>query len=97
MTTGPEHYREAERLAQQAGTWMNADTGWKAHLSAEERLAHRMADLTEALVHAQLANAAATALNDADPNGEGMPGEDYREWKAVASVKPPTSPGKPRA
>ncbi|WP_030247952.1 hypothetical protein [Streptomyces sp. NRRL S-455] len=87
MATGPENYRAAERLVDQSRTWENADTGWKAHLSGEERLARRMADLTEALVLAQLADAAATALNDNDPNGEGMPGEDYREWKAAASVK----------
>ena len=58
--TGPEHYREAERLITQANTWANADMGWKAHLSSEERIAYRMADLTEAQVHATLALAAAT-------------------------------------
>jgi hypothetical protein len=59
--TGPEHYREAERLTAQAASWMNADTGWKAHLSSAERIAHRMADLAEAQVHADLASTAATA------------------------------------
>jgi hypothetical protein len=91
MATGPEHYREAEQLTQQAGTWMDADTGWKAHLSTDERLARRMADLTEALVHAQLANAAATALNR--PDGDGMVRDDYREWMRTSSAKPPTGPG----
>lgn len=43
MATGPEHYRTAERPIDQAGTWMNADTGWKAHLSQEERIALRSA------------------------------------------------------
>lgn len=89
--TGPEHYREAERLQHQAETWANADTGWKAHMSGEERIARRMADLTAAQVHATLAQAAATALNC--PDGEGMGIEDYREWMSAASVKPPKAPG----
>ncbi|MGW1498953.1 hypothetical protein ACWCQW_10335 [Streptomyces mirabilis] len=55
MATGPEHYIEAERLEQQADTWMDADTGWKARLSTAERLAYRMADLAAAQVHATLA------------------------------------------
>lgn len=89
MATGPEHYREAERLTQQAGEWMDADTGWKAHMSGEERIARRAADLAEAQVHATLALAAATALNR--PDGEGMVRDDYREWMRAASVQPPTS------
>jgi uncharacterized protein YyaL (SSP411 family) len=56
----PEHYREAERLAEQAAQWMDADTGWKAGLSTEERLARRSSDLAEAQVHATLALAVAT-------------------------------------
>lgn len=55
--TGPEHYREAERLAKQADTWENADTGWKGQLSVEERIARRMTDLAAAQVHATLAGA----------------------------------------
>lgn len=85
--TGPEHYREAERLQHQADTWENADTGWKADMSGEERIARRMADLADAQVHATLALAAATALNR--PDGEGMVRDDYREWMHAASVKPP--------
>ncbi|MBC9729892.1 hypothetical protein [Streptomyces sp. TRM68367] len=84
--TGPDHYREAERLTRQAGTWMDADTGWKAHLPTSERLAHRMADLAEAQVHATLANAAATALNDNATDEGGMPLEDYDAWREVAGV-----------
>jgi hypothetical protein len=53
--TGPQHYREAERLAEQAAGWMDADTSWKGQLSTEERLARRSADLAEAQVHATLA------------------------------------------
>jgi hypothetical protein len=83
--TGPEHYREAERLTEQASTWANADTGWKAHLSSEERIAYRMADLAEAQVHATLALAAATALNDHSADEGGMPLADYDEWVKTAS------------
>lgn len=58
--TGPEHYREAERLAAQAGTWMR-----KAHLPGGERIALRRADLAAAQVHATLALVAATAARTA--------------------------------
>lgn len=53
--TGPEHYREAERLAASAEEWMDADSGWKSQLSAAERTARRSADLLAAQVHATLA------------------------------------------
>jgi hypothetical protein len=59
--TGPQHYREAERLIGEAGGWMNADVGWRGTLSAGERLAYRAGDLAEAQVHATLAVAAAAA------------------------------------
>ncbi|MEU8907001.1 hypothetical protein [Streptomyces mirabilis] len=87
MATGPEHYREAERLEHQADTWMNADIGWKAGLSATERLAYRMADLAAAQVHATLANAAAVALNDHAHDEGGMPLEDYDAWQNAAGVR----------
>lgn len=86
MATGPEHYTEAERLGQQADTWMDADTGWKAGLSTAERLAYRMADLAAAQLHAMLANAAAAALNDHAHDEGGMPLEDYDAWLRVAGV-----------
>lgn len=57
--TGAEHYREAERLIRAADEWMDADFGWKAHLSSDERIARRTADLAAAQVHATLALAAA--------------------------------------
>jgi hypothetical protein len=60
--TGPEHYREAERLIEQADTWMDADHGWRGELSTEERLSRRAADLAAAQVHATLALAASNAL-----------------------------------
>jgi hypothetical protein len=84
MATGPEHYREAERLLEQSKTWANADTGWKARLSTEERIARRMADLAEAQVHADLAKAAATAMGTASENG--MPRSDFEAWDKVAGV-----------
>jgi hypothetical protein len=86
--TGPEHYLEAERFQRQAETWENADTGWKADMSGEERIARRTADLTAALVHATLAGAAATALGSLS---NGMPGEDFAAWNEAAGV--PTFPG----
>ncbi|MEV4438206.1 hypothetical protein AB0K09_04175 [Streptomyces sp. NPDC049577] len=81
--TGPEHYREAERLLAAASAWMDADLGWKAHLSAEERLAFRSADLATAQVHSTLAVAAATALVDETPRGDSF--REYRAWLGAAS------------
>jgi hypothetical protein len=65
--SGPEHYREAERLADEAETWANADTGWKGQLTSAERVERRDSDLAAAQVHATLALAAATA----DPYARG--------------------------
>lgn len=86
--TGPEHFREAERLTDQANSWANADMGWKAHLSSEERIAHRMADLADAQVHATLALAAATALNDygTEADGGGMPLDDLNQWRETVGI-----------
>ncbi len=95
--TGPEHYREAERLIAQAESWANADTGWKAHLSTEERIAHRMADLTEAQVHASLAGAAATAMQAAvDGSEPGRGSAEFHEWYQAAGVKPQQKDGDAR-
>lgn len=85
---GPQHYREAERLTVQANTWANADMGWRAHLSSEERIAYRMADLADAQVHATLALAAATAMG-APVDGEadsGLPPQDATAWNDAAGV-----------
>ncbi|WP_330349237.1 hypothetical protein [Streptomyces sp. NBC_00582] len=82
--TGPEHYREAERLTEQSKTWANADMGRKAHLSSEERIAYRMADLAEAQVHATLAQAAATAMSGTESGG--MARVDFNAWDGVAGV-----------
>jgi hypothetical protein len=80
--TGPEHYREAERLIAQADGWLDADYGWKATLSREERIGYRAADLAAAQVHATLAHAAATVFALYGQPG----GVSQDEWrKAVAS------------
>lgn len=81
--TGPEHYREAERLQTEADKWANADRGWMAQMPTEERISRRMADLADAQVHATLAVAAATALSSVE--GAGMSVADYDAWAAVAS------------
>ncbi|MEV8477846.1 hypothetical protein [Streptomyces sp. NPDC051173] len=80
--TGPDHYRKAELLIASAEQWMDADTGWKAHLSTEERIAHRMAELATAQVHATLALACATALVDETPRSDSV--NEYRAWHRVA-------------
>lgn len=60
--TGPATYHKGRRLIDDAAHWMNADIGWKAELSSEERIARRMADLAEAQVHATNANTAALVM-----------------------------------
>ena len=84
--TGLEHYREAERLLEEADAWMDVDYGWKANLSADERIARRTADLVAAQVHATLAHTAATALTILSDYG--VP----ESWIAIvsSSVRNPT-------
>jgi hypothetical protein len=66
MPTGPDHYREAEKLAALAATARRPKwaTGY----------------MQLAQVHATLALAAATALNQAEP---GMTQEDWESWLAA--------------
>lgn len=47
-----DHFREAERLIDRAETWEDADHGWKAGMSAEERIERRKADYLGAIAHA---------------------------------------------
>jgi hypothetical protein len=80
--TGPEHYRAAERLADQANHYTYGDGGdpvTGAALAAE------------AQVHATLALAAATALGLADE----LPYRDERAWLEVCgeSYKPSEQTG----
>lgn len=71
--TGPEHYREAEKLVRRAEDY-DTEGAARAYAAAQ--------------VHATLALAAATALNDnVNEQGEGgLPLHDMHAWRAVASV-----------
>ncbi|MFZ4264471.1 hypothetical protein [Streptomyces arboris] len=73
--TGPEHYREAERLIETAADILRPHD--EGPCEADRVLA-------AAQVHATLALAAATALNDAE---DGMPQSAYQEWRATAGTK----------
>ena len=79
--TGPEHYREAEYMLQMATNQLasQGDDG----IDDANRL------IARGQVHATLALAAATALNDTDPQHGGMPVRDWDAWRAVASLNPP--------
>ena len=68
--TGPEHYREAEKI-------LDA-------INLGERTEKIAASAHLAQVHATLALAAATALNDAQG---GLPGGDWNAWNAAAGVE----------
>lgn len=70
---GPDHYQRAEELLN----------------DSEDQIGNYedTPNLTAALAHAVLALAAATALNDTDPNGSGMPLDDHDVWQYVAGVE----------
>lgn len=73
---GPEHYLEAEALLASADqNFLRGDDPSSA--------------LAAAQVHATLALAAATALNDNSADEGGMPLEDYRAWAEAAGVWKP--------
>lgn len=75
--TGPEHYEEAERLVAEFREYHEHHRGGVYTITPLQ--------LTEALVHATLADAAATALR-LNYNPEfGNP--DAREWVRVASTR----------
>lgn len=77
--TGPEHYREAERLAARAHHFTygdGADPVTGAALAAE------------AQVHATLALTAATAMQSAvDGSEPGMAPQEYLAWYEAAGVQ----------
>lgn len=78
--TGPEHYREAERLADLAHHYTYGDGG---EVVAGGALA------AEAQVHATLALAAATAMQAAvDGSEPGMGATEFQEWYEAAGVRP---------
>ena len=78
--TGPEHYRAAEEMLEKSGS---PD-------SSGEQGRHLLA---AAQVHATLALAAATALNDSE---SGQPFDDHQAWRTVAAThlarRPPSPP-----
>ena len=55
--TGPEHYRQAEKLADEALEWLGGDQG--DGLTRDEQLAMVHLDLTMGQLHAMLAAVAA--------------------------------------
>lgn len=84
--TGPEHYREAERLADRAHHFTYGDGGDPVTGAA---LA------TEAQVHATLALAAATAMQaGVDGCEPGMGSAEFHEWYQAAGVKPQKDDGR---
>jgi hypothetical protein len=78
--TGPEHYREAERLLGMAHHFTYGDGGDPV---AGAALA------AEAQAHATLALTAATAMQAAvDGSEPGMGSPEYAAWYQAAGVKP---------
>ncbi|MFD9903853.1 hypothetical protein [Streptomyces sp. NPDC059063] len=70
--TGPEHYKEAERLSAMV----------QRHPDSSDAVALAILALAEA----QLAHAAATALNDNHPQEGGMPLDDLTAWREAAGT-----------
>lgn len=82
--TGPEHYREAERLADRANHYTYGD-------GADVATGHAFA--AEAQVHATLALAAATAMQaPVDGSEPGMGSGEFDAWYSAAGVKPTAAP-----
>jgi hypothetical protein len=75
--TGPEHYREAERLTAIARAEGGASGGLYSWHETQPALI-----LAEAQIHATLAVAAATALHSVT---------DSHDWHQAAGTKPPDS------
>lgn len=73
--TGPEHYKEAERLARMAASYDGQPSDH--HIQAAQR----------GQLHATLALAAATALDGAVLCGV-VPLAEYSAWAVVAAAKP---------
>jgi hypothetical protein len=78
--TGPEHYREAERLLAESRTVLRPND--EGPCEADRTIA-------EAQVHATLALTAATAMQAAvDGSEPGMGSAEFSEWYQAAGVKP---------
>lgn len=84
--TGPEHYREAERLADLANHFTYGDGGDPVRGAA---LA------AEAQAHATLALAAATAIGGLTADLTYMPYADARAWTAAAATPPAEGESEP--
>ncbi|MGW4040431.1 hypothetical protein ACWEIM_29845 [Streptomyces sp. NPDC004778] len=82
--TGPEHYREAERLITESYAIIRPN---------DEGPCEADRSLAEAQVHATLALAAATALIDETPRSDSH--SEYRAWSNVAG-SPYQGPEAPR-
>lgn len=78
--TGPEHYTRAEQLLKEVRDGHQEGTDVAAILTAAQ-------------VHATLAQAAATALNDNAADAGGLPLEDFDAWVNVAAVWQPKRKG----
>ncbi|MFD8866070.1 hypothetical protein ACFV1F_17125 [Streptomyces sp. NPDC059590] len=86
--TGPEHYREAERLLAESRTELRPND--EGHCEADRTIA-------EAQAHAMLALAAATAMQAAvDGSEPGMGSAEFHEWYQAAGVKPQPKGGADR-
>jgi hypothetical protein len=83
------HRREAERLFRQADEWMDADLGWKARLTVDERVARRTADLLAAQVAATLALVDVTA--------QAQPVAKEKDTRKGESTPQPTTTSSARA
>ncbi|MEU8040951.1 hypothetical protein [Streptosporangium sp. NPDC049078] len=89
---GPDHYREGERLAEQAERLFEEfvaahdEDGDTPGVHLIRRQAKHCQEM--GVLHATLALAAATALNDAinDSGDGGLPREDWVAWKAAAGT-----------
>ena len=78
--TGPEHYTRAEQLLREVRDGHQEGTDVAAILAAAQ-------------VHATLALAAATALNDNAADSGGLPLEDFTAWAETAGVWKPKPKG----
>lgn len=86
MATGPEHYREAEKLLRLCQIDRANDREAATYPAVEDGVNSIGNALAAAQVHATLALAAATALMAA--TGDCSPA-DEDGWKRVASEQPP--------
>ncbi|MEO3869409.1 hypothetical protein ABGB18_11305 [Nonomuraea sp. B12E4] len=87
--TGPEHYCQAEQYAQQAARYQSEAiaatvAGEAADVAKRREWAAHAREM--GVLHATLALAAATAVNDFEG---GMPIRDHEAWMAVAGTPKP--------